>query len=143
MSIPAIYNEVISGLLLKTKASGVVWNKTTDNDTFIVYFSNFSLSIRQSHKSDFNNNYRESWITVELIDENGDRIDSFSVEEGDDDWGKIEELYTLSRRSALSIDVAVQEMLAELGKTTVIGKRKKDEMSSNDDDDPFTDDIPF
>jgi hypothetical protein len=143
MSIPVQYNGVILGLLQKSQKSNVVWNTTTDSNTFIVFFDNFSLSVRQHYNSDFNNNYHETWITVDLIKNNtGDQIDGFMLEEGDDDWDTISELYTLARRSALSIDIAVQEMLTEINKSEVIGKKKKDnEKSSNAGN--FIDDIPF
>jgi hypothetical protein len=126
MSIPVQYNDIILGLLRKSQENNVVWNTTTDANTFIVYFDNFSLSIRQHYNSDFNNNYHETWMTVDLIkNENGDKIDGFMVEEGDGDWGTMSELYTLARRSALSIDIAVQEMLTEITTSEVIGKKKK------------------
>jgi hypothetical protein len=38
------------------------------------------------------------------------------AKEGDDDWGTISELYTFARRSALSIDIAIQEMITEINK---------------------------
>jgi hypothetical protein len=49
------------------------------------------------------------------------------IEESDNDWGTISELYTLARRSVLSIDTAIQEMLTEINKNEVIlsVKRKK------------------
>jgi len=134
MNIPAIYNEVMYGLLMKTKANEVLWNTTTNNNTFIVYFNKFNLSIQQR----FNDN--ETWVNVELINNDGNKIDGFYIENGDDDWEKAEELYSLARRSALSINVAIQEMLAELSKIGVIGKKIKDNFSNVD---ISSDDIPF
>jgi len=143
MSIPALYSEVIYGLLLKTKENCVTWSTTTDSDSFIVYFNKFSLSIKQIYGSTFNNyGSREEWFNLELINKNGDKIDGFTIDETDEDFAKIKELYTLARRSALSIDTAIQEMLTELNKDGVIGKKKKDNKSSNNDD-SFSDDIPF
>lgn len=140
MSIPSQYSKVIHGLLQNSQENSVVWNTTTDSNTFIVYFSKFSLSIRQHSNSDYNNNYHETWITVDLINnDTGDNIDGFMLEEGDEDWNNISELYTLARRSALSIDTAIKEMLTEINKNGVIGKKK--ENASNGDS--FADDIPF
>jgi hypothetical protein len=136
MSIPVQYNDVIQGLLQKSQENTVVWNTTTDSNTFIVYFNNFSLSIRQHYNN-------ETWITVDLIkNDNGDKIDGFMVEDGDDDWGIISELYSLARRSALSIDIAIQEMLTEINKSEVIGKKNNDTGKSSNSD-GFFDDIPF
>jgi hypothetical protein len=143
MNIPVQYNDIIQGLLQKSQEGDAVWNTTTDTNTFIIYFNNFSLSIREHYNGNINNDYHETWITVDLIkNDNGDKIDGFMVEERDDDWNTISELYTLARRSALSIDIAIQEMLAEINKSKVIGKKNKDnEKSSNIDG--SADDIPF
>jgi hypothetical protein len=142
MNIPEPYNKVIYGLLEKSKANGVVWNTTTDSGTFVVYFNKFSLSIRQHGGDSFNNDNPETWITVDLINNEGERIDGFSTEENDADWGKVNELYTLARRSALSIDDAIQEMLTELNKNSVVGQKKKEDNNPSNKD-GFIDDIPF
>jgi hypothetical protein len=142
MSISEQYNDVISGLLAKTKTKKAIWNTTTDDDTFIVYFEKFSLSVKRKYRCDFNGNIEETWISVDLINDLGDRIDGFIVEPIDDDWNKMIELHTLARRSALSIDDAIKEMLTELNKEGIIGKKKQnDNISSNEDN--FADDIPF
>jgi hypothetical protein len=135
MNIPEPYNEVIYGLLTKSKANGVAWSTTTDDNTFVVYFNKFNLSICHNYNSG------EAWINVELIDNDGNSIDGFFIEEGDNDWGKVNELYTLARRSALSIDIAIQEILTELNKEGVVGKKKINKQPSNEDG--FVDDIPF
>jgi len=140
MSIPELYNKVIYGLLQKSQKNEVSWNTTTDNNTFIVYFDKFSLSISQKHHVDFNN--PETWISIDIINDDGENIDGFATEEGDNDWTKIYELFTLARRSALSIDTAIQTMITEIFKDGIIGKKQKDDNSSSSDDN-FTDDIPF
>jgi hypothetical protein len=140
MSVPELYNNIIYGLLQKSQKKEVIWNTTTDANTFIVYFDKFSLSIRQKYRGDFNN--PETWITIDIINDDGENIDGFEIEEGDADWNKISVLFTLARRSALSIDNAIQTILTEISKSGIIGKKKKGDnnLSSGDS---FTDDIPF
>jgi len=140
MNIPEVYYKVIYGLLQKSQKNEVIWNTTTDANTFIVYFDKFSLSIRQKYQGDYNN--PEMWITIDIINDDGENIDGFEIEEGDTDWNKISELFTLARRSALFIDKAIQTMLTEISKNGIIGKKKKDDNSSSSDD-SFADDIPF
>jgi hypothetical protein len=140
MSVPKLYNDVISGLLQKSQKKEVIWNTTTDSNTFIVYFDKFSLSIRQKCRGDFNN--PETWITIDIINDDGENIDGFEIEEGDTDWNEIIELFTLARRSALSIDNAIQTMLTEICKSGIIGKKKDDDNTSSSND-SFVDDIPF
>jgi hypothetical protein len=117
MSIPDLYNNVISGLLRKSQANKVIWNTTTDPNTFIVFFNKSSLSIRQDYF-----NHDETDIAVDVINNNGDKIDRFVVKARDDDWERISELYALARRSALSIDTTISEMLTELNKNGTIGQ---------------------
>jgi len=140
MSVPELYNNVLVGLLQKSQKKEVIWNTTTDANTFIVYFNEFSLSIRQKCRGDFNN--PETWITVDIINDDGENIDGFEIDEGDNDWNIISELFSLARRSALSIDVAIKTMLNEINRNGVIGKKKKEENNSPSDD-GFADDIPF
>lgn len=141
MNIPELYTNVIDGLLTKSRKNEVVWNATTDSNTFVVYFNSFSLSIRKNSDNNFNNSHEE-WVTVELINNNGEKIDSFFVEEGDDNWQVINELFALSRRSALSIDTAIKEMLNEINKKEIIGKKNPSNNNSTKKGD-FIDDIPF
>ena len=138
MSVPGLYYNVIQGLLQKTQKNEVIWNTTTDANTFIVYFDKFSLSIRQKYQGDFNN--PETWITIGIINDEGEKIDGFEIEEGDTGWNEMSELFTLARRSALFIDKAIKTILTEIDKKGIIGKKKKDDGGSSGD---FTDDIPF
>ena len=140
MNIPEVYYKVIYGLLQKSQKNEVIWNTTTDANTFIVYFDKFSLSISQKYWGDFNN--PEIYFTIDIINDNGETIDSFQIEGGEADWNRISELFTLARRSALSIDNAIKAILTEISKNGIIGKKKNDGNSSSSDD-GFTDDIPF
>jgi uncharacterized protein YrzB (UPF0473 family) len=130
MSIPAIYTDVINGLLQKSLSKEVIWDKTTNADIFVVYFEKSSLALHQ------HSNQNEVWITVDVINGNGEKIDSFLVsdEEGEE-WNIINELFSVARRSALAIDNTIQGMLAELNKKGAIGQKRND-------NDGF-DDIPF
>jgi len=141
MSIPTLYSNVISGLLKKSQSKQVRWNTTTDANTFIVFFDKTSLSIRQNSRIDFNGNLEECWIIVDLLNDLGEKVDGFVIEGNDEDWDKLDELYTLARRAALSIDSAIHEIITEINKTGIIGKKINNNSSNGDDS--FTDDIPF
>jgi hypothetical protein len=138
MSIPGLYAEVIRGLLQKSKEKEVIWNTTTDDNTFVVFFDTTSLSLKQS------SNQNETWIAVSLIKNNtGDKIDGFWVSDDEPgDWKIMDELFSIARRSALSIDNAITEMLREINKRGTIGQKKKTDGDSSGND-SFTDDIPF
>ena len=133
MSIPALYTNVINGLLKKSLSKEVIWDVTTNPNVFVVYFKDSSLTLHQ------HNNQNESWVSVDVIDYKGDRIDGFWVsEEENDDWAIINELFSVARRSALAIDNTIQSMLTEINQIGIVGKKRK-----NDDGDGFADDIPF
>jgi hypothetical protein len=134
VSIPASYSNVINGLLQKSLSKEVIWDVTTDANVFVVYFKDSSLTLKQY------NNQNESWITVDVINYKGDKIDSFWVsDEESEDWAIINELFSVARRSALAIDITIQGMLTEINKKgTTIGQKRK-----NDYGDGFANDIPF
>jgi len=132
MSIPALYTNVINGLLKKSLSKEVIWDVTTNPNVFVVYFKDSSLTLHQ------HNNQNESWVSVDVIDYKGDRIDGFWVsEEENDDWAIINELFSVARRSALAIDTTIQSMLTEINQMGIVGKKRKN------DGDGFADDIPF
>jgi len=133
MSIPVLYTDVINGLLQKSLSKEVIWDVTTDANVFVVYFKDSSLVLQQ-HGSQ-----NESWISVDVIDYKGNKIDGFWVtDEENDDWAIISELFSVARRSALAIDKAVEGMLIEIKRTGTIGQKRK-----TGDGDGFEDDIPF
>jgi frataxin-like iron-binding protein CyaY len=133
MSIPALYTNVIDGLLKKSLSKEVIWDVTTNADVFVVYFKDSSLVLHQHSNQD------ETWISVDVIDYKGNKIDGFWVSDDEnEDWTTINELFSIARRSALAIDKAIEGMLTEINRTGSIGQRKKIGGNSG-----FTDDIPF
>jgi hypothetical protein len=136
MSIPTIYTDVINGLLQKSVSKEVIWDVTTDTNIFVVYFENSSFSLHR------HSNYNDSWFSVDIIDNKGDKIDGFVVssEDDGDEWNTMDELFSIARRSALSIDNTIQGMLNELSKNGTIGQKR---MKDNTIDNGFRDDIPF
>ena len=97
----------------------------TEDEAFIVCSKKYSLIIKEKYSQAFNGNIMENYISVYLVNNPGERIDSYTVEPGDIDWKIISELHTLARRSALCIDDAINEMLTELKKDGIIGNNKK------------------
>jgi hypothetical protein len=133
MSIPAQYTGVINGLLQKSLSKEVIWDVTTNANIFVVYFKDSSLTLQNS------SNQNESWISVDVIDYKGDKIDGFWVSDDEgNDWAIVNELFSIARRSALAIDVTIQGMLTEINNKGTIGKKRKE-----DDGNGFTEDIPF
>ena len=133
MSIPSIYTDVINGLLQKSLSKEVVWDVTSKSNIFVVYFKDSSLVINQ------HDNQNDLWISVDIINYNGEKIDGFWIADNEgDDWAIINELFSIARRSALAIDNTIHGMLSEINSTKTIGQKKKKE-----DDKGFTDDIPF
>ncbi|GHV74123.1 hypothetical protein AGMMS49940_14250 [Spirochaetia bacterium] len=119
MSIPAQYAEIITGLLQKSQSKQVIWDVTTNDNMFVVYFENYSLTIAQ------HGNQNETWVNIDLINNEGDKIDSFWISDDDPEWEIARDLFSIARRSALAIDKAIQEMLTELKKDGPVGQKKK------------------
>ncbi len=134
MNIPNQYSSIIDGLYNKTINKKAIWEPTSGDDTYLIYFKSFALSILRS----FDQQDGEYFIRVDLINNNGSKIDSFFTSESEADWEKLSSLHDAAKRAALSIDVAIETITEELNNDSIIGKRRNIRKEKKD-----TDDIPF
>lgn len=112
MTITDKYRYIISTLITKTTDGKAVWKSTGASDKYIIYFKNYALIIY----SDLMDSAR-----FELLNIDGDSIDSFYAVKGDADYRNAIELYYLARRTALNIDKVIEELLEELSSEDMIG----------------------
>ena len=112
--IPDLYKPLIERLAEKTAVGAVNWRQTSDQDTLAVHLRDFSLAMTRSFERD-----DSEFVRWEVLNERGDTIDGFYVDERSKDWGTATSLYDAARRKALRIDVALQTMMEELKKDRV------------------------
>ena len=128
------YYELIAKLVKRTLSGEVNWKATSDDNQFVLYFNNFSLSVYQATDQ----NSGEEFARIVLLNDDGKEIDSFWVSERDEHWEIASNLFTGARRKALKIDEALHTILDELDGDGTVGKKEAPNKKT-----PFDDDIPF
>lgn len=108
--IASEYYQMINRLTERTIEGDVNWKTTSDENQFIVYFKQFSLSVRNGH----DRHEEIDFISISIHNNTGDVIDGFFVTEGDNHWEQVSSLYAGARRKALDIDKAIHSMMEEL-----------------------------
>lgn len=131
--IPNEYLRILSLLYDKTISNKVSWQKGTNNYSFITGFTNFSIAI--SEYDDQYNNEREYGISI--YNQEGDIIDHYTVPEQDNKFAFVQNLFNESRRNALKINDAINEIMNELENDKQGGNIPKQSNQKNDDDLPF------
>lgn len=112
MNIPEAYRDIINGLYQKTETNQVMWNDAPGGDGFIVLFKNYGLTITL-----YSHGYQ-----VYLISNNGQNIDSFVIEETDEDWSVISSLYAMIHQNVNHIDAVLAEIKTEIANDKVVGR---------------------
>jgi hypothetical protein len=127
MSIPESYKDILTGLYQKTQKKQVVWCETAGGKGIVVFFKNYGLTIGPEVWNNFPHSYN-----IYLIDNNGKRIDDFSVSEEDDAWKLVNDLDALVHRQMNHVDDVLSEIRNAISKEQVVGRS-----FSEPDDIPF------
>ncbi len=98
--------RLVNGLIEKTKADELVWETTSNENTFQVAFSEHTITIEEYVDTD-----NDLVLMLAIFDSEGRKIDSANQ------WSvaNVKELYDLARRWALGVDEALDSLLEELG----------------------------
>lgn len=128
------YVDLIEKLAERTADARVNWKTTSSENEFVVYFADFSVSLRIH--SDYQDN---EYVTVVLRDKAGKSIDELTIGLEDDLWTTVHALYLAARRKALRIDDALRHIISELSSDRQNIGDEPQVREKNDDDD----DLPF
>ena len=131
--IPDTYTELVSKLYQKTDRGEINWIPTAKKEGFLVSFKDFSLSIAEGYDT----NDQESFVFIEIYGARGKVIDSFYVGEDEEEWGKVNAIWSGARRKALRIDEAIKLISAELDSEGEVGEEILTDVPPPDDDIPF------
>lgn len=83
MAVPEIYSKILRKLSDKTQKGEVDWKSTSEENTFVVNFKEFSLVTKQY----YDGQEQEEYVTFRLLDPMGKTIDSFRIGEHHVEWG--------------------------------------------------------
>lgn len=126
------YEPLIDQLIQRTSEGAVNWHPTSDEGEFVVYFDDFSLSLRLARSSHDPNS-----CVLTVMDNSGKQLDWETVEEGEKGWIKVSGLHDMARRKAMRIDDALSTILKELKGNSPGKKQAPPRPTSSDDDIPF------
>ena len=99
--------ELADQLLRSARAGKLNWREGTKRDSYAVYFPDVSLSIVERLNSLF---------SLELINDEGDVIETLSSRSYEPIGTKLQEIYDMARRQVLDIDGTIEKAIEYLGR---------------------------
>ena len=115
MGIPPQYQEIVALLIKGSRERRVLWKEASE-EQFIIAFKEFSFVISSS-----GSHPEGRMVLVELRDHQGSVIDYFSVDQRNEEYQTLSELYNMALRKARRIDEALEHIARELKGTGIIG----------------------
>lgn len=131
--IPEQYKSLIARLRERTDAGDVNWKPTADEKVVVVFFTDFSLTIRRD--VDFTNSQPEEFVRFDILNESGSKIDGFWVDESEREFRDAMEFFEAARRKSIRLDDALSQIMGELDSDGPIGREKG--KIPEDDSPPF------
>jgi hypothetical protein len=125
------FDELIDLLKQQTARGQLNWQTTADVNEFIVHFKGFSVSILKSYEdADAIDGYlRHDGYSIVLRDSLAEYVDSKWISTSSDEHDGVTTLFEQARRKAKKIDVALDQIIAEL--------KESSKSSDSEDDIPF------
>lgn len=119
--VPDAYRKLITKLALRTSKGEVNWRTTSEEGKFIVNFTKgFTVSVSHYWYES------QDFVKVSILDSEGKEIDFFVIDDGDNDWYQLNEMYNTARRTALNINKAIEAISEELESEGTIGEEGED-----------------
>lgn len=105
--------KLIDRLLVKTRAAELQWAETSSQEAFQISFPSYSVELERSEEGTYIRIYNSEGKILDWTSDSNILQDSGW--ENRDEYKKIRELHELARRQALSVDKALEELLAVIG----------------------------
>lgn len=122
--------ELIKGLLSKTKKRMVIWKNTNRDSEYLVNLKSGSVTVDY-----FKSTYEDQWFhDFNIYNTDGNRIETLQLLEDDETilGVLLSSLYREAKRQFLKVEETLDGMLAELSKDEIVGN-----IFDPDDDLPF------
>jgi hypothetical protein len=129
MSIPSEYRDIIFGLLSATNDSRVNWYIDRHDVQVKLQDTIIKLWSGTDEQTDV------PFVSFALSDFKGKLVDTWFLDEGNDDYEHVFRLYTEARRKALGIPQKLENLRAQLKSGGTIGLPPT--IAPEDDDIPF------
>ena len=117
--IPAEWAPVLRSLIAGTRGGVIDWEQQDASQTFRVSLPGSTIVLRRFRTVGSSPDHA---VRVQLLNEEGEVVDSFEVLENQDDGGRVLELYESARRKALGIDVLLNRVVQDLQQLQASGR---------------------
>lgn len=127
--IPENYTSIINNIVEKTKAGKANWRETSDPDTVLLSFSEYSFMLCKSEPNQWTRMMTmagtpTTTIEFRLISNEGKIVDSFELRQRDEHWELMNNLYEMARRKAMGVDNILKKLEKDLDTSGEIGQAK-------------------
>ena len=119
--IPESYQKLIKKLVVKTRESKTLWNKTSGEDEYKLELEQGAITI------DNYKNTNRRFVDFRIWNDKGDVIDGIVFPEGTEDYQTIIELHSIVKRKYYKVDEIVNDIFKELDNDKIIGKEEDDD----------------
>jgi hypothetical protein len=119
MAIPNDYREIVHKLLSRTDQGEVKWSKTFHASTFEVQIS---PGTKFQIWSGFDENTDLGFVAFSLNTLDGERLDNWTVDDGENGYDFMIKLYQTAKRSAHNVGETLDGILARLNEASPIGR---------------------
>lgn len=114
--IPENFKKLIDKLKEKTTAKQAIWTKTSRDNEYKLDIGKGAITL--DYWQDMED---ATWLVdIAIMNDRGDRVDSFVTSEGED-FKTLKELHLIARRSYYKVDETFQNIFKELDKEGKIG----------------------
>ena len=103
--------DIADKLLERTEQNKINWRPTVSEDTFAATIGDWSVLISMPNQA------RGVGVNLRVLDNSGQLLEEFSaISSQGPSFGRLEDLHSKAKRSALGIDRQLEGLLAELNK---------------------------
>jgi hypothetical protein len=116
MPIPNDYKEIIAKLANKTDNGKVHWRKEKFDISVAIDKSRFSIWAGNDERSE------EGFVAFALQDAKGATVDTWYVEEGDEDYSQMLQFFGSAKRHALGVPATLRKLEESISNASEIGE---------------------
>jgi hypothetical protein len=115
MQIPNDYREIVNMLAEKTESGKVHWRKEKFDISVAIEKSRFSIWAGNDEHTE------RGFVAFALQDSKGATVDSWFVEEGDDDYPLMQRFHGAAKRHALGVPAKLRQLAESISNASEIG----------------------
>ena len=123
--IPEYFKTLVVKLQEKTTRKETIWSRTSLYSEFKLDLEKGAITVNKWYDEE----ERQSYVSISILNNFGDRIDSFAVTSNEkEDYKNLDELYTLVKRAYYKVEETIHNIFNELNSSKTIGTEDDDNL---------------